>query len=95
VAAESAMGVTDVFGAASFVIVAGFDGNGRKDVVQVVAIGLLVYPFSDRGEHVALDFDVLIADGGVVEDAEDIIHYFFYWNPRVLPRVEDSWCNVL
>lgn len=50
-----------------------FDGGGAEDVVEAVALGVLVDPFLDCVEHVAVDFEVLVARGGVVEDVEDVV----------------------
>jgi hypothetical protein len=55
-----------------------------------VAVRLLVDPGADGGEHVAVNFEVLITQSWVMEDAEDIGHDFFDGNTWVLPCKEDS-----
>jgi hypothetical protein len=56
----------------------------------LVAVGLFVSPFSYGVVHVALDFDTFVAEGWVVEGAEDVAHYFVDGDTWVLPSVEDS-----
>lgn len=51
---------------------------------------LLVCPFLDGVKHDAVDLDRLVAEAGVVEDADDIVHDFINRNSWVLPRIEYS-----
>lgn len=74
----------------ALVVAAGFDGGGAEHVVQVVALRVLVHPFLDRGEHVSVDLDAVLAYGWVVEDAENVVTYFVYWDARVFPGVENA-----
>jgi hypothetical protein len=76
--------------AGSCVVAAGFYGFGGKNRVQVVAVGLLVDPVADCGEHVAVNFDAFVAEGGMVEDAYNVGHYFFHWDTWVLPGEEHT-----
>jgi hypothetical protein len=55
-----------------------------------VAVGLLINPGADGSEHIAVDFELLIAKGWVMEDAEDIGHNFLNGNPWVLPSVQNT-----
>lgn len=66
------------------------DGLGGEQVVEVVAVGRLVGPLPDRVEHVLLDGDALVADGGVVEGAEDVVDDFVDGNVGIFPGVEDA-----
>lgn len=80
---------------AALVVPACFDGSGPEDVVEVAAVRILVYPFLDRVEHVAVDLEVLVARGGVVEDVEDVVDYLVYGDAGVFPGVEDATGDVL
>jgi hypothetical protein len=51
---------------------AGFYGGRGEDIVKVMTVRLLVYPFTDCVEHVSLDFEGFISQGWVVEDSEDV-----------------------
>jgi hypothetical protein len=47
-------------------------------------------PRPNGGEHVALDLDLLVAQGGVVEGAENVVNKFVYGDTRVLPGVDHA-----
>jgi hypothetical protein len=53
-------------------------------------VRVLVDPFLDRVEHVAVDLEVGVARGGVVEDVEDVGDYFVDGDTGVFPGVEDA-----
>ena len=96
-AAQCAMRVvvcTALF-AADFVILSSLNKSRAEDAVEIVGVGLLLYPLAYGVEHVPVDFDALVAECGVVECAEDVLHYFFDWDARVLPSVDNSKSNVL
>lgn len=59
-------------------------------MVEAVALGVLVDPFLDCVVHVAVDLEVLVACGGVVEDVEDVVDYFVDGDAGVFPGVEDA-----
>lgn len=59
-------------------------------MVEVAAVRVLVDPFLDGVEHVAVDLEVLVAHGGVVEDVEDVVDYFVDGDAGVFPGVEDA-----
>lgn len=94
VAAEAAVGVIRAVGVdgwvAALVVSACLYGGGAEDVVQAVALGVLVDPFLDGVEHVAVDLEVLVARGGVVEDVEDVVDYLVDGDAGVFPGVEDA-----
>lgn len=69
---------------------ASFHRLGAQDVVEVMTIGLFVDPSSNRGKHVSMDFDMLIAQGWVVKDAKYVSHDFVDWNSWVLPCIENT-----
>lgn len=56
----------------------------------MTAVWLLIDPFADGVEHVAVQLTLLVADGWVVESAEDIVHDFVDGDSWVLPGVEDT-----
>lgn len=76
--------------AGCLVVVAGLDRSRAQDVVQIVAIWLLVNPFTDCIEHVSVDFDTLIAKSWMMEYSENISHHFIDWHSWVLPSIKDS-----
>lgn len=61
---------------------------GGEDVLKLVAAGVLVGPLLDGVEHVALDLDTVLAEGRVVQCAEDIVDDLIYRDTRVLPGVQ-------
>jgi hypothetical protein len=83
------------FFAGGLVVSTSFDKFGGEDVVQSIAVRLFFCPFSHSVEHVAVDFDGFVAEGGVVESAEDVDHYFVDLDSGVLPCVENAGCSVL
>jgi hypothetical protein len=94
VTAEATVGVIRAVGVnswvAALVVSTCLDGGGAEDVVQAVALGVLVDPFLDGVEHVAVDLEVLVACGGVVEDVEDVVDYLVDGDAGVFPGVEDA-----
>lgn len=76
-------------------VAAGFDRGGAEDVVERSAVGLIVDPFADCVEHVAMEFALLVTHGGVVESAEDVFHDFVDGDSWVLPSVENTAGLVL
>jgi len=88
---QSAVGMRHAsFFGGDFVVVAILYGLGGEDGVQRVGVGLLFHPFPDCVEHVAVDFEGFVAQGGVVKCAEDVVQYFVDGNTRVFPSVEDT-----
>ena len=71
-------------------VLSGFDRLGSQDVVQLMAAGVLVSPLADRAEHVAMDLDTLIANGRMVECANEIIDHLIYRDARVFPSIENT-----
>lgn len=76
-------------------IAASLDGLRAEDMVQLVALWVLINPLLDGGEHVALDLAVVVAEGWVVEGAEDILDDFADWDTWVFPCEENTWNSVL
>jgi hypothetical protein len=74
----------------SGMVATSFDRFRRQDVVEGLRVALFVYPGADRGEHGLVNLDVFVAKSGVVEGAEDVVHYFFDGNTRVFPCVENT-----
>ena len=77
------------------VVAAIFNGLRTEDRVQIMSIRLFIDPSANCGEHVPLDFNVLIPKGRVVEGTKYVRHDFFHGDARVLPCVEDPWGNIL
>lgn len=72
--AESAVIPAGTTMAAAFVLVllqdvvlAGLDGRGAEDVGEFMMAGVALRPLLDGVEHVALDLDVVVSGGGMVE----------------------------
>jgi hypothetical protein len=84
--------IMDVSTAAAwdFVVVAFFHGLRTQYTVEVVAIRLLVDPGSNSGEHVAMNFEVLVTQSWVVENAENVGHDFVNRDSWILPCVEHT-----
>lgn len=59
-----------------------------KKSVEFISVAMLVSPLADCIEHVTLNLNVVVSDGGMVERAEDIVGYLIDRNIRVLPRVQ-------
>jgi molybdopterin biosynthesis enzyme len=72
------------------VVAAGFDALGRQEGVDLVAPRIVVGPLAHGVEHVFVDLDVLVTDGGVVEGAEDVVDDFVDGNAGIFPSVEDA-----
>lgn len=53
-----------------------------------MAAGVLVCPLPDGVEHVLLNLDALVADGWVVEGAEDVVDDFVDRDAGMFPGVE-------
>lgn len=51
---------------------------------------VLVGPLPHGLKHVLLDLDVLVADGWVVEGAEDVVDDFVHWYACVLPGIQHA-----
>lgn len=64
-------------------------------MVELVAAGVMVCPLLDGAEHVSVDLNVIVADGGVVECAKDVIENLIDGNARVLPSIKDARNGVL
>lgn len=94
VTSKAAVGVIRAVGVdgwvTALVVSAGLDGGGAEDVVEAAALGVLVDPFFYGVEHVAVDLEVLVTRGGVVEDVEDVVDYLVYGDAGVFPGVDDT-----
>lgn len=51
---------------------------------------VLVGPLPHGLKHVLLDLDVLVADGWVMEGAEDVVDDFVHWYACVLPGIQHA-----
>jgi hypothetical protein len=76
-------------------VLAVFDRLRRKKTLQLITARVLVGPVLHRLEHFPLDLDVVVAQGRVVESAENIIHYFVHGDIRILESIQDSRHSVL
>lgn len=59
-------------------------------MVEFVAARVFTGPGLDGTEHVPLDLDVFIAEGGVVERSQHVVDNFVHGHVGVLPCVEDA-----
>lgn len=72
------------------VVVAFLDGARGQELVELAALRRLLCPGADRVKHFALDLDAVVADGGVVEGAEDVVDDFVDRDAGVFPGVDDA-----
>lgn len=77
-----------------FVIATCFYRGGREDVIEIVSIWLLFDPLSDSSKHVSVNFEVLVAESGMVEDVKNVLHDFINWDAGVLPGIENTSVKV-
>ncbi len=63
------MSIVDV---ATGVVASCLDRLGAQDMVDAVAIWVLINPLLDGREHVALDLAVLVAESWMMEGSQDI-----------------------
>lgn len=66
------------------------DGFGAQEVVQLMFAGEFVCPLAHRVEHVTLDLDALVANRGVMERPDNVIHHLVHGHIGVLPSIEDA-----
>lgn len=75
---------------ANHMVFAILDRLTTKNGVELVPLAMLVSPLSDCLEHVTLNLNVIVSDGGVVKRAEDIVDNLIDRNICVFPRVKDT-----
>lgn len=68
---------------------------GREEVFKLVSARMLIGPLPDSVEHVTLDLNIIVTEGGVVECTEDIIDDLINRDASVLPCVQDAACTML
>ncbi len=66
------------------------DGLGGEQVVELLGVLCFSRPATNGLEHFALDLDVVVADGRVVEGAEDVVDDFVDGHAGVFPGVDDA-----
>ena len=89
-AAAAVRGMTAlVVVAAQNVVLAGLDGFRAQGVDVVDILGFLGPP-ADGLEHLAMDLDVVVANGGVVEGAQDVIDDLVDGDAGILPRINNT-----
>lgn len=67
------------------VVLVVLDGLGVENVVNLVTARMLVGPGFYGLEHVTLDLDMVVAEGGMVEGVEDVIDNLIDRDSSVLP----------
>lgn len=72
------------------VVLAGLDGRGAEDGGEFMMAGVALCPLLDGVEHVALDLNVVVSDGWVVECAEDVVDDFVNGDAGVFPSIENA-----
>lgn len=77
------------------VVAASLHRIGTENVVQFVTFGVLVRPFTDGGEHVALNLCSFISDCRMVEGPEDVVEHLVNRHTRVFPRIQYTSNHVL
>lgn len=82
--------VTFGVGAGQDVILAVLDTLRSKNVVQFMTTRVLIGPLANSVEHVPLDVDTLVSNGGVVEGAQHVIDDLVYRHACVLPSVKHA-----
>lgn len=90
VATATAMSMTVGLVSLEDVVLAGPDGLGGQEVVELVRQRRLLRPPAHRLEHFPLDLDIVVADGRVVERPQDVIDDFIDGDAGVLPSEEDT-----
>lgn len=63
---------------------------GRQDALKLVAAGVLLSPLADRLEHVTLNLNALVANGGVVERTKDVVYDLVDGDVGVVPSKQNS-----
>lgn len=72
------------------VVFAVLDRFTPQKVIKLIPTLVLIGPLSHGLEHIALDLNVIVSDGGVMERAEDVVNNFIDRNTCVLPGIEDA-----
>lgn len=54
---------------------------------------MLVGPFFNGLEHIPLNFDTVVAEGGVVEYAEDVVDDLINGDTWIFPGVQNTACE--
>lgn len=76
-------------------VAASLDRSRTEDVVELSTVRLLVNPFSDSVEHVAVKLAVFVTNSWVVESAENISHNLVDGDSWVFPCVQNTRRNIL
>jgi hypothetical protein len=84
----TAVGMALVARAVQNVVLSLLDALRTEQVVQLMAAGVLVRPLPNCAEHVAVDLNALVADGGMVECTQNIIADLVHRNIGVLPSIK-------
>lgn len=71
------------------------DTLGPEETIQVLAVVVLISPLTDGVEHIALDFNALLASCGVVECTEDVVADIVNRYTRVLPCIQDTTGKII
>lgn len=84
-----------VLGLIEDVVLSLLDGVGGKGTIQLMALRVLVCPLLHGLEHGPLDLDIFVAQGGVVEGSQNIVHDFINRDIGMLPCVENTPVGLL
>lgn len=76
------------------VVLALLNGFRRENAIEFVTAGVFVSPGANGFEHIALDLDAVVAQGGVVESAQDIVHDLVDGDVGVVPSKQDATMYV-
>lgn len=72
------------------VILANLDRLGGQDAVELVAARVCISPHSNSLEHVAVNFNTLVSQSGMVQGAKNVIYNFVGWYIDIVPSKEDA-----
>lgn len=58
-------------------------------------VTLMVHPVLDACKHVPVELQVVVSNSRVVEHTAYVVHDLVFGHVRVVPGIDDAWCDVL
>lgn len=71
-------------------ILANLDRLGRQDAVKLVAARVCISPHSNSLEHVAVNFNALVSQSGMVQGAKNVIYNLVDRYVGIVPSKENA-----
>jgi len=68
-------------------VLALLNGLGGQDVVELIALGVLIGPLLHGPKHIPLDLDLIAAEGGVMEGAKNVVDDLLNGDVGVFPGI--------